>query len=184
MGFRPRLPVGESFVLTRFEPRLLRLRFLALRRGYAPSATAPGVGVHFDLQCTGIRTPRTGQRKERGSGSPDWVSWEGGRMRGPFVDRKRLRSSPVLGGDGVKCASRPLESPKHRSHVGESIEESSYRRYVGQNSHEEMMKVVCSRVRGGIKEFTSTTLLEEPQAQDERHDELDNPDSNDVRGSA
>lgn len=36
----------------------------------------------------------------------------------------------------------------------------------------------------GIEEVASTTVLEEPQARDERHHEMDDPDSNDVHGSA
>lgn len=102
IGFRPRLPVGDSFLLTPFETRLLRLLFLALRRKHAPSADVPRVGVHLDPRCTGIRTPRGGQMRQGGSGSPAWASWQGGRNHGPFVDRQRLRSPSVLGGDGLE----------------------------------------------------------------------------------
>ena len=184
MGLRPRLPVGDSFLVTPFEPRLLRLRLLALRRKQAPNADLPRVGVHLDPPCTGIRTPRKGRTTEGGSGSPAWVSCQGGRNDGPFVDRQRLRSPSVLGGDGVECAPLPTKSPKDRRHVSECMQESSCHRYVGKNSHQEMERRLAVQFEEGIKAVNSTTLLEEPQARDDRHHEMDDPDSNDAQGSA
>lgn len=102
MRFRPRLPAVDSLLLTPFEPRLLRLSFLALRRKLAPSADVPRVGVQLYPPCTGIRTPCKRHTREGGSGSPAWASWQGGRNHGPFVDRQRLRSPSVLGGDGLE----------------------------------------------------------------------------------